>query len=150
MKVRMTLFRGGRISRHQRWAMRRIMGRVATVADLLALGLLLSACAARESGGLSRPREPITIEVRNQSFADLRVEALIGESNRVRLGRVEALNSATLRVPIALSGAAFVRLMARPLAAGAIHQTEPIRPEPGDTIVWIVGNQVQISRWYVR
>lgn len=93
----------------------------------------------------------LVVFVTNDSFSDVRVYAIVGEGNRIRLGSVEALSQRALRLPFReLSSSSGVRLIAQPLAAGEAHTTSLIRPSLGDTIEWQLANRTEISRWHIR
>jgi hypothetical protein len=110
------------------------MRNAAVVAALL-LGAL--GCATTSAGPDVGPQiRGLQIQVENETYANLRVFALIS-SNEVPLGRVDALQTRALRLPRGVGGS--MQLVARVNSlggAGTGHTSEPFTLSVGQRMVW--------------
>lgn len=94
--------------------------------------LLIAGCGARR-GAAGLAEGAATVEVRNQSWSDMRIYAVSG-SQRTRLGTVTATSSAVLRIPShVVAGGRDVSFLADALAGGAATSFN-IFVRPGDQV----------------
>ena len=109
-----------------------------------ALALLLVIASVACSGG-GRPSRPgtefpatTTLEVDNQSFADMTVYLVDGGS-RIRLGRAAGKTTTTLKIPPSMLGAAReLQFLAEPLASTRGTVSDRIWVTPGDRITLMI------------
>lgn len=98
----------------------------------LMIALLITGCAARQ-GGATAENGSAAVEVRNQSWSDMRIYAVSG-SQRTRLGMVTANSTAVLRIPShVVAGGRDVSFIADAVAGGAASSFN-IFVRPGDQV----------------
>jgi hypothetical protein len=103
------------------------------------LALTVAACSGKGVtagpvlGGVGT--DVVTIEVENGMPNAMRVLALV-EGTETPIGRVDALSSRVLRVPMSLAGA--IRLVARPAVSmdDRRHVSEPVMLERDRRLIW--------------
>ena len=113
-----------------------IMTSTAFRALVVLLALASAACSA--GGRPSRPGTEFpattTLEVDNQSFADMTVYLVDGGS-RIRLGRAPGKATTALKIPPSMLGAAReLQFLAEPLASSRGTVSDRIWVTPGDRI----------------
>lgn len=84
--------------------------------------------------------------IENHGFTDVHVYALAGNSRRVRLGRVNALETLHVCLPASLSGARILRLEAVPTILGDPYTSEQVLIEAGTEVVWRLENELTLSK----
>ncbi|MBI4544809.1 MAG: hypothetical protein HY703_06425 [Gemmatimonadetes bacterium] len=121
--------------------------------SILAAALLLSgACATglHDAGGRGSPGRETTVSVENRNWADMNVY-VVRAGARTRLGMVTSMNRATFAIPQTMTaGGGDIALLADPIGSSATFQTEPILLAPGQHIVWLIENSIQLSSLFVR
>ena len=100
--------------------------------------LLVSGCAssrepANEPGGA-------TVEVTNRNWVSMEIE-VVGQSRRVRLGRVASGKTRRFSIPASLlSGATPLRFVMEPSSAEQNILSEAFIVTPGETIILVIPN----------
>lgn len=108
---------------------------------LLMVTLLMAACGAQRSAGASDDGSA-TVEVRNQSWSDMRIYATSG-SQRTRLGLVSASSTAELRIPApVVAGGRDISFLADAIAGGEATSYN-IYVSPGDQVVITIPARVR-------
>jgi len=128
-----------------------------TMAALLAIAGVLGACAPARTthaggdlafleGGEPAPRmKPTTVAVTNNNWSNVTVYLLRGGA-RYRLGMVNSMSTAVLRVPtVAVSAQGDVQLMVDPLGSTRGYVTPNLMVSPGDKIEFTVQNHLPVS-----
>lgn len=90
------------------------------------------------------------LQIENHGFRDVHLYALAGNGSRVRLGRVNARETLRMRLPPALRGARYLRLQAEPTLLGAAYTSEQVLIEEGTEVVWMLENELSMSKLFLR
>ncbi len=119
-----------------------------------ALMLATAAACATSQGARFDSHDPAAaspiVLIENHGFTDVHVYALAGNGKRVRLGRVNALESFRVRLPAALRGARYLRLQAEPTLLGTSYTSEQVLIEEGTEVVWMLENELSMSKLFLR
>jgi hypothetical protein len=76
-----------------------------------------------------------TLEVRNQSFSDMRIYAIRSGAERVRLGVVNGNSTGTLVIPgYLIAGLPSIRFLADPIGGNRTPVSEEISVRAGDLV----------------
>jgi hypothetical protein len=105
-------------------------------ASLLAVLVMLSASCAfgRRADTPAPAQEPVTIEVRNNNWADVNVYA-VRSSQRVRLGTVTAAQTRKLTVhPDMIGPGGEIRIFAQAIGGYARYLSPRVYVGPGDVV----------------
>ncbi len=122
-------------------------------AGAVVLLLAAAACATHRPmpyKSASSSRSSCLLLIENHGISDVHVYAVVGQGQRVRLGRVNALETIRMRLPASLVGARTVRLEAVPTLLGDPYTSDPVLIEEGTEIVWRLENDLGISTLFVR
>jgi hypothetical protein len=116
------------------------------------MAALLSGCAESRRGpweGAS-PRQPLTLEVRNNHWLDVVVHA-VTDGRGCRLGMVTGKRDAVLEIPAAaVVGPNGFRLEVDPVGSRETYISEVIYANPGSVVVLDVGSVLSMSSWHLR
>lgn len=116
-------------------------GAIRTLLPLLLLVLLVAGCGARQRGGADL--ESATVVVENQSWNQMRIYAVAGSGQRVRLGNVSGNRTERLRIPGHLIGIGRdVAFLADALAGGEARSFS-IYVRPGDEVTITIPSSVR-------
>ena len=97
--------------------------------------LLVLASACGSMGGRAPAVEPTTVRVENQSRYDMTIYVVRDNGQRVRIGRVTSLMTASMRIPDSMVfGVTTLRFMADPLAGNRQPISNDIIVTPGEEI----------------
>ncbi|MFW6079919.1 MAG: hypothetical protein ACODAE_09870 [Gemmatimonadota bacterium] len=111
-------------------------------------------CAAHGAGGAAAidGEPPTTVRVANYNWSDMAVYVeRDGTGVRHRLGTVNSMSEEAFTVsPSIVSGSAGLRLIADPIGSRRALVTHPITVAPGQTVVWTLENNLNLSNWKVR
>lgn len=109
----------------------------ACLALAAAAPLALAGCR-RPAPGPAAPEQVTTVRVENRSFDDVVVYAL-RNSQRMRLGQVNASATATLRIPpYIMAGMTPLRFLADPIGARRTPISQEIVVNPGDEVYLLI------------
>lgn len=126
------------------------VGRAGTLAAALATAaaVMLAGCA---TGGVAveddtlETDDRVRVQVENHDWATVHVYALAGGQS-VSLGQLSTSETSTFELPETMTTTAGeVRLVADPVGSADAHVTRRIQFEPGDTIVYSVEDQLELS-----
>lgn len=105
-----------------------------TIALLLAVSLVTTACASRSTAGSLDKPLPTTVVVDNQGVLDMTIYVMRG-AQRVRLGIAGGLTKTRLTIPQGVVyGAATLRFVADPIGGSRNPVSEEITISEGDEI----------------
>lgn len=105
-----------------------------TIALLLAVSLVTTACASRNTAGSLDKPLPTTVVVDNQGVLDMTIYVLRG-AQRVRLGIAGGLTKTRLTIPPGvIYGAVTLRFIADPIGGSRNPVSEEISISEGDEI----------------
>ena len=93
---------------------------------------------------------PITVEVRNNGWLDMRVYAVVG-GIRWRLGTASTGRLLTTEIPRHLKAdIAPLQLVAYPIGGSVPATTEELLVSPGDKVDWVLENNPSFSTVFIR
>jgi len=100
---------------------------------LLIIGLLFSACSARQRTEAELLAERTTVTVDNQSFSDMTI--YVSRGQRVRLGSARGHSKTTFTIPPSIvAGVSTLRFIADPIGSTRTSVSEEISVNPGDSV----------------
>lgn len=118
------------------------------VAIAVALAMAMAGCA---TGGVSveddtvETDDRVRVQVENHDWATVHVYALAGGQS-ASLGQLATNETSTFELPRTMTATGGeVRLVADPVGSADVHVTHRIQFEPGDTIVYSVEDQLELS-----
>ena len=124
--------------------------RLAGVARILGLIMLLLGCGSRSKEGAESEPEPehtaeVALEVENHSWSDIVISLVRGTAVE-RLGMVGALNSETFVFPYRKLGVGTdVRLRAYPIGGPSAFTSENVLVQPGQWVKWTLESDLTRS-----
>ncbi|HEU4524886.1 MAG TPA: hypothetical protein VFR62_07675 [Gemmatimonadales bacterium] len=124
--------------------------RLAGVAQILGLIVLLLGCGSRSEEGAEAEPEPehtaeVALEVENHSWSDIVISLVRGTAVE-RLGMVGALNSETFVFPYRKLGVGTdVRLRAYPIGGPSAFTSENVLVQPGQWVKWTLESDLTRS-----
>jgi hypothetical protein len=111
---------------------------IARLLPLLLAVILIGACGSRQANE-GRFAEGAPLQVRNQSWSDIRIFVITTGGQRTRLGTVHASSTATLQIPARLvGGGQEVRFEALPIGSRAAATSFSHFVRPGETVTLTV------------
>ena len=100
---------------------------------VLVIGVLFSACSARQRGEGDLIIDQTTVTVDNQSFSDMTI--YVSRGQRVRLGSARGHAKTTFTIPPSIvAGVSTLRFIADPIGSTRSSVSEEINVNPGDSI----------------
>ena len=126
--------------------------RLAGVAQILGLIVLLLGCGSRSKEGAEAEAEPepehtaeVALEVENHSWSDIVISLVRGTAVE-RLGMVGALNTETFVFPYRKLGVGTdVRLRAYPIGGPSAFTSENVLVQPGQWVKWTLESDLTRS-----
>lgn len=110
------------------------MAKIAGRLVMMAVALLVAAGCVGKGKNAPQPREETTVQVDNQSWADVTMYAVRGTA-RTRLGLVNANSRATFRIPDHVVGiGANLVFLADPVGSGTVSTSFERHVRAGDQI----------------
>jgi hypothetical protein len=98
-------------------------------------GLAVASCRSGAARSAGSAQGSATLEVRNQSFSDMRIYAIRSGTERVRLGVVNGNSTGTLVIPgYLIAGLPSIRFLADPIGGNRTPVSEEISVRPGDLV----------------
>jgi len=100
---------------------------------VLTVGMLFSACSARQAGEGDLLTDQTTVTVDNQSFSDMTI--YVSRGQRVRLGSARGHSKTTFTIPPSIvAGVSTLRFIADPIGSTRSSVSEEISVNPGDSV----------------
>lgn len=91
-----------------------------------------------------------TVTVHNDQLADMRVYIVDGSNAEYRLGTVQAMSSATFKVPKVISSPSDLRFFVASLTSGESRSSEAVSVSSGSAVEFTIGQTRTLSSLFVR
>ncbi len=130
---------------------RNTAGTISAVALVAAVAFPGNLLAQSKDKDKPRLRAPVTIEVNNGNWLDVRVYAVRENGAYDRVGTVTAGSSSRFELPRWLTSHGMqIHLVAAPIGSTRRYRSPPVMVSVGDVIEWRLTNNLELSSISVR
>ena len=118
-----------------------------------ALSLFLGACAGKVAPrGDSAPADEraVSINVRNNTFSDMKVYAVLESGNPLRLGVVNSLSASTFTATPIMFPTGMLRVVATPVGGRGVADSGPMQVSGGEQVQFTIPSNPAASYALIR
>lgn len=127
--------------------MKTIWGRRMLVAALV---LGAHACGGMRSGRTGTDGAAATVVVENNSGQQMDLFVVSDGGSRTRVGTIEVVGTTTVTIPRTYFAVGRLNLLAVPFAGSGAARAGGLQVLAGDTVVFVIHSNLDLSRAYVR